>query len=332
MRQIISKSSIVFILAILFASCQTTTIQHDKKEGTVSLFSQVDPASNDKNLKSDPKTQKVITTIQEQLKKNPRDVESYITLANIYAALSKYNESIRYAKTALRFDLKEHRARVILAQNYYRLGKYKLAEVIISSLPVKYDSKAEVINMKALIAFSRNRRGDSWQLFKFGTDKHPRNVSLAMNYGVLLLQYRQTKLAKQQFQRVLKNVPGHKDAIIHLAIIAGAEGNFDKAEDQISELTTEENRLNKFNLGVIAFAKKDFAESEVHLKRFIADKGASKASIESAGIILEKIALERERLVDEEMNKENIDSNAPAGRTNIEADKEIDELEKELLK
>ena len=35
MRQIIRKSYIVFVLAIIGASCQTTTIQHDKKEGTV---------------------------------------------------------------------------------------------------------------------------------------------------------------------------------------------------------------------------------------------------------------------------------------------------------
>jgi Tfp pilus assembly protein PilF len=324
-----------FILSIVFfaASCQTTTVQHDKKEGTISLFSQVDPASNDKNLKSDPKTENVINEIKLKLQKNPRDVESYLTLANIYAALSKHTESIRYAKTALRFDLKEHRARVILAQNYYRLKKFKLAEVILTSLPSKFDNNADILNLRALIAYSRNRRGDSWQLFKYGTDKHPRNVSLAMNYGVLLLQHRQTKLAKTQFNRVLKNVPDHKDAMIHLAIISATEGNFDDAEDKISSLTTDKNRLNKFNLGVIAFAKGDFSDAEIHLKRFISDRGASKSSIESAGIILEQIAFERERLVDEELNKDEDLSNKKNRNTpKTEADKEIDDLEKELLK
>lgn len=325
------KTIAITILSIFLSSCATTTtVQHNKSEGSLYLFSHTDPASNDKRITSDSTTQSVIKKLVAKLKKNPRDVETSITLANIYLALSDSKNSIKYAKRALRFNLKEHRARLILAQNYFRQKKFKLAEVVLSSLPPKFNNDPDIINMRGLIAYKRNRRGESWQIFNKGTKDHPKHVALAMNYGVLLLKHRQITLAKSHFERVIGSVPNHTDARIHLAVIHATEGEFDKAEDVIESLTNSNNRLYKFNMGVIAYIKKDYNKSETLLKRFIADKTAQKVSVESAAIILEKITDEREYLANkaiEDEEKKEIKSSSNSLDTK---DKEIDQLESEL--
>lgn len=332
--QIKGQGRILFLILALagsFACTTTKTVQHNKAEGTLSLFSHTDPASTDGKLKSDDVSEGVIEAIKKDLEKDPKNVEAAITLANIYLALSNSQESIKYAKIALRFDLKEHRARLILAQNYYRLEKFKLAEVVVSALPEKYNNNADILNIKALIAYKRDKRAVSWQIFKQATDQHPKNVALAMNFAVLLLKHRQIDLAKVHLDRVIELVPDHQDAKVHLAIIEGTRGNFEVAEKVISDLTTEENRLNKFNLGMIALAKKDYNTAEIKLKQFMADKSADKDSVSAATSLMERIGKEREAIAEEQLRKQMEEEAAPKGKQDVIAkDSEVEALEEEL--
>ena len=319
------------IMAVFFSCTTPTTVQHNKNKGTLSLFSHTDPASNDKRITSDATTKSVINNLLAKLKKDPRDVETAITLANIYIALSDSQKSIKYAKRALRFNPKEHRARLILAQNYYRQKRFKLAEVVLSSLPTSFNNDPDIINMRALIAYKRNRRGESWQLFNKGSTQHPSHVALAMNYGVLLLNHRQVNLAKGHFERVLTLIPTHIDAAIHKAIVEATTGDFETAEETIASLISSNNRLYKFNLGVIAFIQQDYNKAETLLKKFIADKAAEKKSIDSAGFILEQISMRREQIANEAL--ENDQNKEIKGESNPDMeDKEIDQLEAELMK
>lgn len=326
------KKIIYTIATYLFVGCATPTTVQDNKDGSIYIFSQTDPASNDKRISSDLTTQNVIKKLENNLKSNPSDVESMITLANIYIALSDSGKSIYYAKLALRFDLKEHRARLILAQNYYRQKKFKLAEVVLASLPPEYNKDPDVINMRALIAYKRNHKGKSWQLFKSGTEEHPTHVAMSMNYAVLLLKYRQTVLAKTYFEKVIDLVPDHNDAKVHLAIIDATNGDYDSAFDKIESLTSPKNRLYKFNLGMIAFEKKDYRTAEIFLRRLLGDKSSDKMSIDSATEVLEKISKQREKDLNEKLkNKQNsLGSKLQKQSGQEDNDEEIKALEKEI--
>jgi Flp pilus assembly protein TadD len=333
MKKTILKKSLVLAVVFISWSCASTnTIHHNKNEGSLYLFSHSDPASNDKKVSSDLTTQSVIDTLKDRLKKNPKDVESAISLANIYLALSNSKLSIRYAKQALRFNLKEHRARLTLAQNYYRLKKYKLAEIILSSLPTQYDNDPDILNIRALISYFRGRKSDSWALFNKGIADHPEHIALSMNFGVLLLKHRQIEKSKKIFENVVSLVPDHTDAIVHLAIIDATEGNFSKAKDTISDLTSSGNRLSQFNLGIIAYAQKDYRKAETLLKKFMANKSANRLAIESASIVLEKIAKNKESAFDKAYAKKykKAQNNDRYKKSEPAQDSEIDALEKEL--
>ena len=335
MNKYLIKHSI-FKVTLVFLTCacaSTSTVHHDKKEGNVYLFSHTDSASNEKKVKSDAVTTDVIATLKKRLKSNPRDIESSLSLANIYLALSQSKESINYAKYTLRFDIKEHRARLILAQNYFRMKKFKLAEIILSSLPAKYAKDPDIINIKALIAFRRGRNSEAWNMFNDGIKKNPSHIALSMNFGVLLLKYRQIEKAEAIFKNVTRLVPEHSDANLHLAIIEATKGNFDEAEERIKSIASDRNRLNLFNVGMIAYAKKDYKRAELLLKSFMSDRSANKLAIESASIVLEKIASKDDAFFKKAYAKRYSKSDFEKNKVNPDfVDEEVDELEKILLK
>lgn len=323
---------LLLTVGLSYACTTTKTVQHNKTEGTLTLFSQTDPASTDDALKEDDVTENVLKDLEKRLEKNPKDIETALSASGIYLAMSNYEKSIEFARKALRFNLKENRARVLLAQNYYRLEKFQMAEIVVNSLPASFDQDPSLMNIKALIALKRGRSAFAWQLFKKATELHPENVSLAMNYGVQLLRCRQADLAEAEFSRVLTVLPKHQDARVHLAIIEGTRGNFDRAIEQIEELTDESNRLNSYNIAIMALAKKDLELAEQKVNLFLQNKNATQDNLKIATRMLEKISLEREIIAEREMQKamqeENAEGNAPV--ENLPRDTAADELEKVL--
>ena len=88
---------------------------------------------------------------------------------------------------------------------------------------------------------------------------------------VLLLKYRQLDQAAVEFERVLKSVPTHSDAKIHLAIIKSARGQRDEAESmykQVLELD-DQNPLALYNLAVLQKETGHYAEALTNLKTYL---------------------------------------------------------------
>lgn len=289
------QAHIIFLTILVSYSCVTMpSVYHDKESDSLQLFSNSDKSSLDNNLDSMTNIKATISNLKQILEKQPNDVEQILSLANIYLATAQTKVARKYAKMALSVNFKDHRARFIIAQCEFREGKYKLAEVILSSLPKNFDGNPDVMNIKALIAYKTGRKADAWKIFNEATKRHPDHIALAMNYGVLLISYRQIDLAENQFKRVLQYMNKNKDANIHLAIIDIFKGRVGVAKNKISMLTGSENRLNAFNLGVVAYLNRNYNKAEHLLRDFISRDTASRKSIESASFLLEKIHTARQ--------------------------------------
>ena len=84
---------------------------------------------------------------------------------------------------------------------------------------------------------------------------------------------------------------------------------------------------------MIAYAKKDYKRAELLLKSFMSDRSANKLAIESASIVLEKIASKDDAFFKKAYAKRYSKSDFEKNKVNPDfVDEEVDELEKVLLK
>ena len=86
---------------------------------------------------------------------------------------------------------------------------------------------SDVLNIRALVELRNGNKALAKELFKRAIKIDPGNIAARMNLGVLLLKYRQIGGASVQFERVLKIMPHHQDARLHIAIIKASRVEID---------------------------------------------------------------------------------------------------------
>ena len=105
-----------------------------------------------------------------------------------------------------------------------------MTEIILNGLGKKAKKDSVALNLKALIALRNDRPSLGMFFFKEALKYNLVDVAARMNLGVLYVYYRQIDQASIQFERVLKLMPEHMDAKLHLAVVRSSRGQVEIAE------------------------------------------------------------------------------------------------------
>lgn len=286
--------NILFVssLFILF-SCQSTdkVTRIDKNKKRVEIQSQIDPNSTVNYLIQDGLLDKTQGSLLELSKDNPRKIATLLNISQVSLAQGDLKKAELYCRKALRIDLKNQDAKLILANIYYRYGNLDMAEIIINGLDDSYKNSSRALNIKAMISLKKERHSDALALFKEALKKDPGDVAVRMNLGVLHLKHQQVSNAAVEFERVLKIMPDHPDAKMHLAIIYSIRKDYDAAEelfDDVGNLNSD-NALYLYNMAILEERREDFDASLDYLDRYLSTVAAKSSNNEEVFAMIDRI-------------------------------------------
>lgn len=267
-------TSIIFGLIGCFTmlSCKTSQpiTSGSVQEREISLYSSGDSLST---IRPDERVlQNSIKNLEQTLAKNPRHVDALVSLAELYFVQGDISRSERYAKKALTFNQKSAKARFVLAKAAYTKGKFPLAEMILEGISNSDIPDSHFYNLKGLIALGKSDHSLAFHLFKQGLEKDPQDISIRMNLGVLYLNYKQLTAATIEFERILKIVPNHSDAKLHLSIARLGLGQLDVAENLAKEVVSDyqDNPIALYQMAYIKYKKGEYEDSSEWLQKYIA--------------------------------------------------------------
>ena len=155
------------VLASFLLSCQTTSYvaKIDKSRKEVEIQSQSDKGSAIYSLHARGALKDLKVDLQERLKKYPQDVDSLLNLSQIALSEGDLTEANDLCRTALKYDLNNATARLILAQVYFRRGYSDMADILLNSLGEQIDKDPVALNLKALIELGNDNPALAMHLF-----------------------------------------------------------------------------------------------------------------------------------------------------------------------
>ncbi len=286
----------VVVMALVFLTgCVGTGsfTSYNASKNVLTLQSSDDPRTAMPKMRSLARVKGVKKELRTELVLNKRNVDAMLNLSQIFLAEGDLTKAEKIVRRALRIDLKNKLAKKILCEIYLRRGNTQMATIIINGLGGDKSRDSEILNMMGLIALSENRKADVMYLFKKGLSLNPNDVAIRMNMGVLHTKYRQLNQAAIQFERVLKIIPEHNDAILHLAIIKSSRGDAIKSEDLYNKILSRKgnNPIALYNFAVLKMKKQQYDEAKTLLKKYLSGKFAKRSSNDEIYALLEEIGV-----------------------------------------
>ncbi len=273
------------VVAAALTSCRSTSpvarVSQSGKE--IELFDAEDSRSSIADVKARPSITQAIEAVNKKLKEEPNNVAALINLANLLLVQGRIEDARKVTKQALRFNLKNARARKVLAAIEIADGNLDLAGIILNGLGGDTASDSQVLNMLGLIALRREQYGDSLAHFKAAIKTNPNDIAVRMNLGTTYLKYRQLDAAAAQFEKVLAIMPEHQDASLHVGIISAVREKNDDAEKIYVDIVdrNKRNALAWYNLALVQ--RKNENKLETALKsigNYLGVSGLDKTQVE----------------------------------------------------
>lgn len=288
------------LFGCLISSCQTTDkiARVDAYKKRIQIQSGDDSRSAIHYLLKDGALDKAYVELIKNIKKNPKKIETLLNLSQISIAKDNLKKAEAYCREALKHDLKNQDARLILANIYYRRNNIEMSDIILNGLADHVKNSSAVLNLKAMIAMKNDRPALALATFKKALKVDPGNIASRMNLGVLYLYHEQVDNAAIEFERVLKLMPDHPDAKLHLGIVYSVRKEYSDAEDLFNEIINidETNPLALYNLAVLEERRENFDDSLVYLRRYLDTPYAKSENNQEVFALIDRIRGKKEAM------------------------------------
>jgi len=114
-----------------------------------------------------------VQILKNRIEKDPRDKEALLTLASLYASVSKFQEAIDYYQRYLTVNPSDYQVRMILSETHFRNGQFdKAVDEIQKVLKDKPDYDYAMYNLGVLYAHM-NRKDEARKWWQRIVDAHP---------------------------------------------------------------------------------------------------------------------------------------------------------------
>lgn len=291
MKLRIGKNVLIILGLGLLISCKTTKPVSNTNETVkeVHLYTSNDSMSLVKPEQKDIRSS--IMKLEKVYQSKPHDVSLITTLAELHYLNGAMENAERMAKNALSHNLKNTRAKFVLAKVAYSRGQTSLAEMIMESMDEKTLWDSQSYNLMGLIALAKKDSTTAYHMFKKGLEKDPQDISIRMNLGALQLTYKQVQLAAIEFERVLKISPDHLDALTHLAIVKMALGDLPSAEKLLNKVLNFNSKspVALYHYAHLLYKKGDMDNSAKNLEECIKLAGDDSRYLKPAYALAEQL-------------------------------------------
>lgn len=261
---------LVFLVGCVSSGNYGRAVSSDKNDDLV-VYSSDDQRSSLRGDADRKKMAEIIDELRNEVKANPKNSKAILDLAHFYVLLGKFDVAEKLSRRVLIRDVKNVEAKKILAQIALRRGNFDLASIYLEGLGGARSRDAGILNMLALIDVRRGNNSRALSLFQEAVKVNSGDLAARMNLGVLYVKYRMFSQAALEFERILKIVPEHRDAKIHLAIVQIARGHDSDAEKLLRTVLNEQkdNPLALYNLALALKNQSRYDEALASIKSYL---------------------------------------------------------------
>jgi len=261
------------------------------KKPRLTAYTSADGRSSLAPLQLQAAVQPMIGDLELALASDPKNPALLTDLAQLQLAVGALEKAEAYCRQAVAVDMRRREPRKILAQIYLRRHDYPMAKIMLNALDGDSSDDPMILNMLALIALQEARPEYALTLFKKTLARAPNDVASRMNLGTLYLQHRQINAAAVQFERVLQIVPEHRDAKVHMAVIAAARGQKDQAQALYEDVLAVDggNVLASYNLAVLQLRDQNYGDAAATLHIYMKNDGVRKEDKKDVAALLAEV-------------------------------------------
>jgi tetratricopeptide (TPR) repeat protein len=178
------------------------------------------------------KLDQALAVYQRALSKDAKNSPVLLNMAGIYLDQKKYEEALKKAASVLVRDPTNVGAYRIMAASYLEQGDLDMAELLGQrGLLVKKDDPI-LYHTLGLVRLSRKQVPEALAQFRKALDQQPDMVATRFNVAKVALDYKDFRVAKEEFSKILEYEPGNKQASFGLGIALRGAGEVDAAKAQ----------------------------------------------------------------------------------------------------
>lgn len=182
------------------------------------------------------KLNQALSIYQKALSKDAKNSPVLLNMASIYQQQKKFDLAIQRASEVLVRDPGNIGAYRVMASTYYDTGKYDMARLLCyRGLKVK-ENDPSLLNTLGLTLLKLNKVTEALAQFRAALAQRPDMVPTRFNIAKVALDYKDFRVARDEFTKILEYEPGNRRAAYGVAIAMRGVGDFDGAKDQFAAL------------------------------------------------------------------------------------------------
>jgi Tfp pilus assembly protein PilF len=236
------------------------------------------------------KLDQALVVMKRAMSKDSKNSPVLLNMAAIYQRKGEDEKALKSAAEVLTRDPTNVGAYRIMASVYYNRDDMDMAHLIcLRGLKVK-EKDPRLLNTLGLVLLKKGDVPAALANFRAALEQVPDMIPTRFNVAKIALDYKDYRVAEQEFRKILQYEPENRRAAIGMGIAMRAASKFDEARAHFETLVQQHPRdpVPYYWLAVL-WAKdlNDTEKGKVHLKKFF-DIGGSRISSDHPGYALAK--------------------------------------------
>lgn len=236
------------------------------------------------------KLDEALVVLKRAMSKDSKNSPVLLNMAAIYQRKGDGEKALKSAAEVLTRDPGNVGAYRIMASVYYHRDDMDMAHLIcLRGLKVK-DKDPRLLNTLGLVLLRKGDVPGALANFRAALEQVPDMIPTRFNVAKIALDYKDFRVAEQEFRKILQYEPENRKAAIGMGIAMRAASKFDEAKAHFETLTQQHSKdpVPYYWLAVL-WAKdlSDIKKGKEYLKKFF-DIGGSQISSDHPGYALAK--------------------------------------------
>ena len=171
------------------------------------------------------------------LVKDSKNSAVLLKMAEIYSQRKQYDQAIDAASQVLIRDPTNMGAYRIMASVYYDKGDLDMAHLICQRGLVVKDKDPRLLNTLGLVLLRMQKVPEALAQFRMALQKEPDMIQTRFNVAKIALDYKDFRVAREEFQKILAYEPDNIKAEVGLGIAMRGAGDYENALKHFQKLS-----------------------------------------------------------------------------------------------
>jgi tetratricopeptide (TPR) repeat protein len=266
------------------------------------------------------KLDEALAIYQKALSGDSKNSTVLLNMAAIYKQQKQFDKAAEVASQVLVRDPTNIGAYRIMAAIYYDKGDLDMAHLICErGLKVK-EKDPRLLNTLGLILLKKKKVPEALVNFRVALAQAPDMIPTHINVAKIALDYKDFKVARETFQKILEYDPGNKKAAMGIGIAMLGSRDFESAKQQFTKLAEKEPKSAVPHQWLCAVARSanDGQTAMNECQKCIELSGGSLASDHPCNTVLVEIKKNLEKIRQEQEMEKQVEAQAKKMQDMIE--------------